>query len=533
MASFCVSWDSRVAADNGRGTSTSELLFTVPANSVFLRKRNFGRIKRIDIHPVRHARPASRLHEDVAEPSSLLVAEDIARSNVKHENIEEQQGAVRLAFHGQLKGRLEFDIALGLVITLVIAALCLKKRKARIQDRPLPPGPTGVPVLGYLPFLGSSPHFTYQRLAAKYGPIVRVKLGSEDVVVLNDLDSIKEGLNKDELLARPAHFILKRVGIDGITTLNGQAWVDNRRFCMHVLRDLGFSKKSMEEHIKEETSQFCDVLTSWNGTPGKMENVITSSVSNNVTALLFGERFSYDDPRRKFLDKATSTVSRNASSTSALDFLPALRKLLSYFPSSKTSFVRAHADSILAFVRQVYIYQRSKKLSSDVNRDFIDAYLKKINEGNGANSSFNLRTLMGNSLLLFGAGTNPVKASIEWSLLKCAHDPEGVQRKLQQEIDNVVGRERAPEWEDRRRMPYTMAFIWEVLRWRIPNPLGLIRIEKDELTRRSLSPWRPKFWLLTLPWTAAPESELQKNRRLLLPRLNNSRIVTVHSMTLL
>ncbi|CAN8015971.1 unnamed protein product, partial [Ixodes persulcatus] len=47
--------------------------------------RNFGPIKRTDIHPVRHARLASRLHEDVAEPSSLLVAEDIARSNVKHE----------------------------------------------------------------------------------------------------------------------------------------------------------------------------------------------------------------------------------------------------------------------------------------------------------------------------------------------------------------------------------------------------------------------------------------------------------------
>ncbi|KAG0443402.1 hypothetical protein HPB47_014960 [Ixodes persulcatus] len=65
----------------------AELSFTVLANSVFLRKRNFGPIKRTDIHPVRHARPASRLHEDVAEPSSLLLAEDIARSNVKHENV--------------------------------------------------------------------------------------------------------------------------------------------------------------------------------------------------------------------------------------------------------------------------------------------------------------------------------------------------------------------------------------------------------------------------------------------------------------
>ncbi|CAN8012474.1 unnamed protein product [Ixodes pacificus] len=198
------------------------------------------------------------------------------------------------------------NIALGLVITLVVGALCLKKGKARIQDRPLPPGPTGVPVLGYLPFLASSPHVTYQRLAGRYGPIVRVRLGSKDVVVLNDLASIKEGLNKDAVLARPTHFLLRNIGIDGIATMNGQAWVDNRRFCMHVLRDLGFGKKFMEEHIKEEIFQLCDVLKSWNGTPGKIENVITSSVSNNITALVFGERFSYDDPRRQFLDKRAS-----------------------------------------------------------------------------------------------------------------------------------------------------------------------------------------------------------------------------------
>ncbi|CAN7995061.1 unnamed protein product, partial [Ixodes pacificus] len=215
-------------------------------------------------------------------------------------------------------------------------------------------------------------------------------------------------------------------------------------------------------------------------TPGKIENVFTSSVSNNITALVFGERFSYDDPRRQFLDKTASGVSRNANLTSALDFLPALRKLLSYLPPSKSSIVRALADNLFDFVRQAD--QRSKTLSPDVNRDFIDAYLKKINESNGTNQSFNLRTLMGNALNLFGAGTNTVRASIEWNLLYCARDPEGVQRKLQQEVDNIVGRERVPEWEDRHRMPYTMAFIWEMLRWRTPTPLGIMRMAERDTT---------------------------------------------------
>jgi hypothetical protein len=48
------------------------------------------------------------------------------------------------------------------------------------QRKPLklPPGPSGVPVLGYLPFLGENPHQEMAKLARKYGPLVHIQLGS-------------------------------------------------------------------------------------------------------------------------------------------------------------------------------------------------------------------------------------------------------------------------------------------------------------------------------------------------------------------
>lgn len=36
------------------------------------------------------------------------------------------------------------------------------------------------------------------------------------------------------------------------------------------------------------------------------------------------------------------------------------------------------------------------------------------------------------------------------------------QRKAREEIDRVVGRDRAPSWEDLANLPYTLAFIEEV-----------------------------------------------------------------------
>lgn len=80
----------------------------------------------------------------------------------------------------------------------------------------------------------------------------------------------------------------------------------------------------------------------------------------------------------------------------------------------------------------------------------------------------------GHLLVLMSAGTIPVSNSIVWYLLNCADKPS-LQNRIREEIDTVIGRQRAPAWEDRYRMPFTMACIWETYRWRTINPIGLPR----------------------------------------------------------
>ncbi|KAL8210119.1 hypothetical protein R6Q57_006851 [Mikania cordata] len=61
-------------------------------------------------------------------------------------------------------------------------------RKSRIH---LPPGPYGLPVVGYLPFLSSNLHERFTEMAHKYGPIFSLKLGSKLHVVVNSVDLAK------------------------------------------------------------------------------------------------------------------------------------------------------------------------------------------------------------------------------------------------------------------------------------------------------------------------------------------------------
>ncbi|CAN7943628.1 unnamed protein product, partial [Ixodes pacificus] len=85
------------------------------------------------------------------------------------------------------------------VLTFVVL-LWLRQKFGKNQT--LPPGPRGLPLLGYLPFLEKNLHVKLRDLSREYGPVFGLKVGAANIVVLNDFESIKEGLCKKELLSR-------------------------------------------------------------------------------------------------------------------------------------------------------------------------------------------------------------------------------------------------------------------------------------------------------------------------------------------
>ncbi|KAF7138065.1 hypothetical protein RHSIM_Rhsim07G0102400 [Rhododendron simsii] len=53
-------------------------------------------------------------------------------------------------------------------------------------------GPLGLPIVGYLPFLGTNPHQSFTELAQQYHPIYKLRLGKKLCVVLNSPSLAKE-----------------------------------------------------------------------------------------------------------------------------------------------------------------------------------------------------------------------------------------------------------------------------------------------------------------------------------------------------
>lgn len=72
---------------------------------------------------------------------------------------------------------------------------------------------------------------------------------------------------------------------------------------------------------------------------------------------------------------------------------------------------------------------------------------------------------------LFSAGMETIKTTIQWAVVFMLHHPE-VAKAVQNELDEVVGRNRMPKLEDLAFLPYTECVLLEVLRRSSIVPLG-------------------------------------------------------------
>ncbi|KAJ7483833.1 cytochrome P450 monooxygenase [Mycena galericulata] len=72
---------------------------------------------------------------------------------------------------------------------------------------------------------------------------------------------------------------------------------------------------------------------------------------------------------------------------------------------------------------------------------------------------------------VYFAGTEALSVCLQAFVMAMVAYPD-VQKKAQTELDNVVGKDRLPDFSDQSSLPYCNAIVKEVLRWNPPAPLA-------------------------------------------------------------
>ncbi|XP_058039197.1 cytochrome P450 2K1-like [Ahaetulla prasina] len=359
----------------------------------------------------------------------------------------------------------------GAILTLLLFIFAimflLKKNSSGNKNSPnLPPGPRTIPILGNLHMIDlKRPYKTMLEWSKEYGPIFRIKLGFQEMVVLTGYETVKEALvnQADAFADRPFIPIFEEATKGfGLAFARGESWKVMRRFTLSTLRDYGMGKRTIEDKITEECSVLTKTMETYAGKPFDVTRILTAAVANIIVSILLGKRYEYEDATFLRLLKIIRENVQLAGSPAVLlyNLFPKLGFLLG---ARKT--IMKNQKEFHDFIRTTFI-EYLQDLDDNDQRNFIESFLVRQKQENmkttydGYFHNGNLIGLVGD---LFGAGTDTTSSTLRWAILLMMKYPE-IQSKIQAEIAREIG-DIQPRTDYRVKMPYTDAVVHELQRF--------------------------------------------------------------------
>nr|XP_053633251.1 cytochrome P450 2J3-like [Cherax quadricarinatus] len=355
-------------------------------------------------------------------------------------------------------------VLLGLFLFLLLLSAAPGRRPPNF-----PPGLPMLPIVGSLFHMqGVSLRTALRNLNKEYGNMASFGIFGTGVVLVSGSSLIKEvfahkaASNRPQMLFTTTRSYLLSEGKDlhlGIFGGNGKKWQELRRFVLRHLRDVGFGKTSCEPMIVEEVIELMDHIQQQKGQPIVMKRLFNRSVVNVVWRTVMGKRFPYDDAD---VAKVIETFLQPADTNllHPLFYVPGMSKAAVYLPIWRNA-TKSLRD-LTAFIKgEVENFICSE--DCDVNHSLASLFLKEIQSHAGEKSFFNTYEMKAVIFELFTAGMDTTSSTLTMGVYLIAKHP-AIQQKVQQELDEVLGRDRLPSYSDLDRLPYTRATIHEAQR---------------------------------------------------------------------
>ncbi|KAM4883263.1 cytochrome P450 2D17-like [Thomomys bottae] len=366
------------------------------------------------------------------------------------------------------------SVAVAVAVFLLLVDLMHRRQCWAVR---YPPGPVPLPGLGSLLQIDfqNLPYYLY-KMQHRFGDVFSLQLAWKPVVVINGLEAVREALvtRGEDTSDRPPVPIYDHLGYGPrakgvILVPYEQAWREQRRFALSTLRNFGLGKKSLEQWVTEEAGCLCAAFAD-QGRPFSPTALLKKAVCNVISSLIFARRFQYDDAYlERILELTDSSVKEDSG------FIPELLNavpILLHIPGLPGKIFPAQ-KAFMALLDELLDEHRRTRDPAEPPRDLTDAFQAEVEKAQGSpESSFNKANLRVVVADLYTAGMVTTSTTLSWALLLMILHPD-VQRRVQEEIDEVIGQGRRPEMEDQARMPFTNAVIHEVQRFADIIPVNL------------------------------------------------------------
>ncbi|KAM6058884.1 cytochrome P450 1A4-like [Chlamydotis macqueenii] len=338
-----------------------------------------------------------------------------------------------------------------------------------------PPGPRGYPILGNALELRKDTHLVLTRLSQKYGDVMEVRIGTRPVVVLSGLDTIKQALVKqgEEFMGRPDLYSFQYISNGqslAFSPDSGEVWKARRKLAQNALKTFSIAPSPtsssiclLEEHVSKEADYLVTKLLELTDKEKSFDlnQYLVVSVANVICTICFGKCYDHNDQELLDVVNFNNEFGEVAASGNLADFIP----LLQYLPS-RTMKLFKDVNRRFSFFVQKIVQEHYTSFDKEHIRDIMDSLIEHCQEKSAGQDA---HVLLSNEKIinivndLFGAGFDTVTTALSWSFMYAALYPN-IQKKIHEELDQIIGQERRPRLSDRGTLPYTEAFILETFR---------------------------------------------------------------------
>ncbi|XP_068850445.1 steroid 21-hydroxylase [Capricornis sumatraensis] len=355
-----------------------------------------------------------------------------------------------------------------LLLTLLAGAHLLWGRW-KLRNLHLPPL-----VPGFLHLLQPNLPIHLLSLTQKLGPVYRLRLGLQEVVVLNSKRTIEEAMIRKwvDFAGRPqipSYKLVSQCCQDISLGDYSLLWKAHKKLTRSALL-LG-TRSSMEPWVEQLTQEFCERMRVQAGAPVTIQKEFSLLTCSIICYLTFGDK--EDTLVHAFHDCVQDLMKTwDHWSIQILDMVPFLR----LFPNPGLWRLKKAVENRDHMVEK-QLRRHKESMVAGQWRDMTDYMLQgvgrqRVEEGPGQLLEGHVHMSV---VDLFIGGTETTASTLSWAVAFLLHHPE-IQRRLQEELDRELGPGASCSrvtYKDRARLPLLNATIAEVLRLRPVVPLAL------------------------------------------------------------
>ncbi|KAJ3848269.1 cytochrome P450 [Lentinula lateritia] len=347
-----------------------------------------------------------------------------------------------------------------------VAFIYLYRRASALGKGRLPPGPRGLPLVGNIFQLSMEAWITFAEWKALYGPLVYISVAGQSIVIMNTHQVAADLLDRRGPIYsdRPRFIVASEIltgGLLVVFTQYNDIWRRMRR-AGHE----GLNQSASADFWASQSREAILLVDGMLKHPELWNEEIRRATASMIWSVIYDKPpiTSTQDPQiARINDFITRIVRAAFPGAHYVEFFTWMK----YLPSSIAKWKREaeewyRKDSELFEGLFLEVQQR---VTSGEERPSFAANLIRDSERHGLSDKESAWL----AATLYTAGAETTAGVLSWFMLAMILYPD-IQKKIQDELDTVVGRGRLPTFADQEHLPYLQATVREALRW---HPVGL------------------------------------------------------------